>query len=187
MSTQCCCFGCVDQTGVGVVENLGKYSRLITPGFFVLIPCLENVAAFLNMRVRQLEVNVETKTQDNVFVRVQITVMYRIIPESAVAAHYKLTDPQAQIRSYVSDTVRSSLPRLDLDDAFENKDHLANSCKEALADLMAEYGYEIVVALVTGGLPPPPPPHTHNNGFGELTRSVPLRQTWTPTGRSSTA
>jgi regulator of protease activity HflC (stomatin/prohibitin superfamily) len=91
----------------------------------------------------------ETKTRDNVFVRVKVAVQYKIIPEKVNEAYYRLTDHETQIRSYVFDVIRSSIPRLDLDDAFAEKDHIVNEVQGQISSLMAEYGYVIVGVLLT--------------------------------------
>ena len=90
----------------------------------------------------------DTKTKDNVFVKVVVHVQYRVVEEKVNSAYYRLTDPKAQIKSYVFDVIRSSIPTLDLDDAFSSKEAVAENVKHRLTDLMAEYGYEIIASLV---------------------------------------
>ena len=97
----------------------------------------------------------ETKTKDNVFVQVEVSVQYRVIPEAVVSAFYKLTDHKQQIKSYVFDVIRSTVPKMELDTAFESKTVIADAVKDQLAHLMVEYGYEILVALVTELMPEP--------------------------------
>ena len=96
-----------------------------------------------------MDVACDTKTSDNVFVKVTMTVLYAVIPEKSASANYKLSDPRSQIRSYVFDSVRSTLPRQTLDDAFASKDTVAGACKDQLKTLMTEYGFEILDVLVT--------------------------------------
>eukprot|EP01039_Chlorochromonas_danica_P002509 gene2509-2747_t len=144
----CMCCGCVQEMDAGVIENCGKFSRVVPAGWVCLMYPCEQVVRSVSLRVQYLDVSCDTKTKDNVFVRVVVAVQYKVIEDKVPSAFYKLTDPQAQIRSYVFDVVRSSVPRLDLDSAFASKDDIANSVKNQLAQQMLEYGYEIIAALV---------------------------------------
>ena len=103
----------------------------------------------MSLRIQQLDVVCETKTKDNVFVQVACAVQYRVLLESAYDAYYRLTDPRSQIQSYVFDVVRSTVPRLELDEAFASKKEIADAVLEQLREVMKEYGYEIKNALVT--------------------------------------
>lgn len=132
----------------GIIENCGKFSRVIPAGCYCLMWPWESYVNKLSLKVNFLDVICDTKTKDNVFVRVVVTVQYRVMPEKVPSAFYKLTDHESQIRSYVFDCVRSSIPRLELDEAFASKDDVANNIKNQLASLMDEYGYEILAALV---------------------------------------
>lgn len=109
----------------------------------------EVVRAKLSLKILHLEVNCDTKTRDNVFVNIRVSVQYRVVPTKVPSAYYKLTDHRSQISSYVNDVLRSSLPRLDLDAAFESKQHIAEDVQKHLSELMSDYGYEIMAALVT--------------------------------------
>ena len=112
--------------------------------------CLfETLVARMSLRIHQLSCTCETKTKDNVFVRVKVAVLYKIKPDCVHDAYYRLTDHEAQIRSYVYDVIRSSLPRLDLDDAFSQKDHIVNEVQQQISHQMEEYGYIIVAVLLT--------------------------------------
>ena len=101
------------------------------------------------MRVKQLDVVCETKTKDNVFVQVGVAVQYRVVTESAYDAWYRLTNPTSQIQAYVFDVIRSTVPRLELDAAFESKDDIAKAVYDQLQNVMKDYGYAIVNTLVT--------------------------------------
>ncbi|HIT74027.1 MAG TPA: SPFH domain-containing protein [Candidatus Avipropionibacterium avicola] len=132
-----------------IVERFGRFIRVCKPGLNWKWPIIEKTTRPISLRVQQLEVNIETKTKDNVFVTVPVAVQY-VIPEPNVAdAYYRLSDPTAQIRSYVFDVVRSALSGLNLDEAFESKDDIANSVERTLSDRMREYGFSIVNTLVT--------------------------------------
>ena len=145
----CCCFQCVRTQEVGFVEDLGQYKRLLEPGcHFVLWPC-QCIVGRLSLRIQQLDVLCETKTKDNVFVQVAVAVQYRVLSDSAYEAFYRLTDPRGQIQSYVFDVVRSTVPKLELDEAFASKDEIALAVLQQLQDVMREYGYEIRNTLVT--------------------------------------
>lgn len=103
----------------------------------------------LSLRIQQLDVYCETKTKDNVFVQVAVAVQYRVISEKAYDAYYRLSDPREQVRSYVFDVVRSTVPRMELDEAFASKEDIANAVLQQLTAVMADYGYEIMESLVT--------------------------------------
>eukprot|EP00591_Stephanopyxis_turris_P000642 CAMPEP_0195509236 /NCGR_PEP_ID=MMETSP0794_2-20130614/2228_1 /TAXON_ID=515487 /ORGANISM="Stephanopyxis turris, Strain CCMP 815" /LENGTH=279 /DNA_ID=CAMNT_0040636401 /DNA_START=113 /DNA_END=952 /DNA_ORIENTATION=- len=143
------CFQCVRTQSVGIVEDLGQYKRIVGPGLQIIFWPLQAISGRLSLRVQQLDVICETKTKDNVFVYVSVAVQYRVIAESAYDAYYRLSDPSGQIQSYVFDVVRSTVPRLELDKSFSSKDEIAAAVKSQLQDVMNDYGYEILEALVT--------------------------------------
>jgi regulator of protease activity HflC (stomatin/prohibitin superfamily) len=145
----CCCFACIRTQEVGIVEDLGQFKRLLDPGLHCLVWPLQSVVGTLSLRIQQLDVVCETKTKDNVFVQVGIAVQYRVLVDSAYDAYYRLTDPRNQIQSYVFDVVRSTVPKMELDEAFASKDEIASSVLSSLKDVMAEYGYQIRNTLVT--------------------------------------
>lgn len=143
-----CCV-CVRTNTVGVIEDCGQFKKLTDPGFHCILYPIQQVAGTLSLRIQQLDVACETKTKDNVFVRVGVAVQYRVITESAYQAFYRLADPRGQIQSYVFDVVRSTLPKLKLDQAFASKADIADATLKALESVMREYGYEILNTLVT--------------------------------------
>mmetsp|Transcript_1268 Transcript_1268/g.2588 ORF Transcript_1268/g.2588 Transcript_1268/m.2588 type:complete len:284 (-) Transcript_1268:124-975(-) len=143
------CVECIRTKEVAVVENFGDYSGMLDPGFHCIAWPFQNVAARLSLRIQQLDIRCETKTKDNVFVAVGVAVQYRVLHEAAYDAHYRLTDPHQQIRSYVFDVVRSTVPKMDLDESFINKNQIAGSIRQQLAQDMSNYGYEIMSSLVT--------------------------------------
>jgi len=142
-------FFMVKQQYVGIVERFGKFKKLSSPGLRVKIPLVDNVVHKINMRIRQLDVPVETKTKDNVFVKTQVSVQFHVLENDVYTAFYKLNNPESQIESYVFDVVRAEVPKLDLDDVFEKKDDIANAIKSELSEVMEGFGYGIVKALVT--------------------------------------
>eukprot|EP00246_Nothoceros_aenigmaticus_P009489 TRINITY_DN2502_c0_g2_i1.p1 TRINITY_DN2502_c0_g2~~TRINITY_DN2502_c0_g2_i1.p1 ORF type:complete len:289 (-),score=57.14 TRINITY_DN2502_c0_g2_i1:415-1281(-) len=149
MGSICCCL-CVDQAKVGIIERFGKYDRAATPGISCLNwVCGYNVAGYVSLRVQQLDVRCETKTKDNVFVSVVCSVQYRALLEHADDAFYKLTNPHQQIQAYVFDVVRSSVPKMLLDEVFEQKNEVAHSVKNELEKVMGQFGYAIEQALIT--------------------------------------
>lgn len=131
-----------------IVERFGKFRRVATAGLNFKTPFIDNTTRPVSLRVQQLEVNIESKTKDNVFVTVPVAVQYRIREEQVVDAYYKLSNPEAQIRSYVFDTVRSALSSLELDQAFESKDDIARSVETTLSERMREFGFNIINTLV---------------------------------------
>lgn len=132
-----------------IVERFGEFLRVAGPGLNRKIPFIDSVTPPISLRIQQLEVNIESKTKDNVFVTVPVAVQYVIRENQVVDAYYRLSDPEDQIRSYVFDTVRSALSRLDLDAAFESKDDIAGTVEETLSQRMQEFGFNIVNTLVT--------------------------------------
>ncbi len=142
-------FFSVHQQTAAIIERFGKFSRIARPGLNLKIPFVERVAAKLSLRVQQLDVRVETKTEDNVFVQVTVSVQFFVLPDKIGDAFYRLEDPGRQITSYVFDVVRARVPKIKLDDVFANKDEIADAVKTELADAMDDFGYGIVKALVT--------------------------------------
>jgi regulator of protease activity HflC (stomatin/prohibitin superfamily) len=142
-------FFIVEQQTTAVVERFGKYVRTARAGLNFKIPLIEQLGGRLSMRVRQLDVPVETKTQDNVFVRVSVSVQFHVVVESIFEAFYKLDNPEQQITSFVFDVVRARVPKMKLDDLFEKKDEIADAVRIELSDIMGGFGYGIVKALVT--------------------------------------
>jgi len=145
----CCCLACVRTQEVGVVEDLGQFKQLLSPGLHCLCWPLQSVVGRMSLRIQQLDVLCETKTKDNVFVQVAVAVQYRILVDSAYDAYYRLTDPRSQIQSYVFDVVRSTVPKMELDEAFQSKEEVAEAVLTQLRDVMSDFGYEIKQTLVT--------------------------------------
>jgi len=142
-------FYVVNQQSVAFVERFGKFVRIASPGLNFKIPLIETIRGKTSLRVTQLDVEVETKTHDNVFVRITASVQYRVLPEKAYYAFYTLDNAEAQIQSFVFDVVRARVPNILLDDIFSKKDEIANSVREELKEVMNEFGYDIIKALVT--------------------------------------
>lgn len=132
-----------------VVERLGKYHKTAAPGLNFKVPVIDKVRARVNLQVQQLEVNVETKTQDNVFVSIPVAVQYQVIQGSESKALYLLTNPAEQLVSYVQDNVRTSLATMKLDSAYESKDDIASNVEHMLSVRMGDYGWKIINTLVT--------------------------------------
>ncbi|KAG0472813.1 hypothetical protein HPP92_014277 [Vanilla planifolia] len=150
----CICCACVGQASVGVVEQWGRFQRLAGPGLHFLNPFVgECLAGFLSTRVSSLEVRIETKTKDNVFVQLICSIQYRIIKENADDAFYELQNPREQIQAYVFDVVRAHVPRMTLDELFEQKDEVAKAVLEELEKVMGTYGYNIEQILVVDVIP----------------------------------
>lgn len=139
----------IKQQTSGIIERFGKFARVVYPGLNIKIPFIERLAGLINLRVQQLDVRVETKTKDNVFVHIVVSVQYFVMPSKASEAFYKLTDAEKQMSSFVFDVVRARVPNINLDDAFERKDDIADAVKAELTANMTEFGYAILKALVT--------------------------------------
>jgi regulator of protease activity HflC (stomatin/prohibitin superfamily) len=142
-------FFVVHQQTKEIVERLGKFHRLANPGLNFKWPFIDKRVWTVQMRVLQLGVTVETKTKDNVFVKVPVAVQYRAIPERAADTYYQLTNDQQQLTSYVLDVVRAKVPTLELDEVFEKKDDIAAAVKLHLDETMKNFGWEVLGALVT--------------------------------------
>lgn len=139
----------VKQQTVAIVERFGRFSQAYGAGLQFKIPLIDNVAGRVSMKIQQLDVMVETKTKDDVFVKLKVSVQYHILKDKVFDAFYKLELPEAQITSYVFDTIRAEVPKMKLDEVFERKDDLAIATRRELEEAMKNYGYGIVKALVT--------------------------------------
>ncbi|MAH82829.1 MAG: SPFH domain-containing protein [Flavobacteriaceae bacterium] len=139
----------VKQQSAAIVERFGRFLVVRSPGLHIKIPVVDRIAGRLSLRILQLDVIVETKTKDDVFVKLKVSVQYKVIEDKVFDAFYKLDYPQDQITSYVFDVVRAEVPKMILDDVFEKKDEIANAVKSELNDAMSNYGYDIIKALVT--------------------------------------
>ncbi len=148
-------FYTVSQQTTAVIERFGKFVRIARPGLNFKLPIIERVAARVNMRVQQIDMRVETKTEDNVFVHVTVSVQTFVLPEKVVDAFYKLDNAAQQISAFVFDVVRARVPKVKLDDVFANKDEIADAVKAELTEAMDDFGYGIVKALVTDIEPDP--------------------------------
>lgn len=142
-------FFTVKQATAAIVERLGKFQSVRHSGLHLKIPFLDQVAKRMNLRIQQLDVIIDTKTLDNVFIRMKVSVQYQVIKEQVADAFYKLENPENQITSYVFDVVRAEVPKLKLDDVFVRKDDVAIAVKGELQEAMQSYGYDIIKALVT--------------------------------------
>jgi|TARA_B110000914_G_scaffold91962_2_gene80910 regulator of protease activity HflC (stomatin/prohibitin superfamily) len=139
----------VKQQTSALVERFGRFLAVRPPGLHIKIPFVDKISGRLSLRILQLDVIVETKTKDDVFVKLKVSVQYKVIEDKVFDAFYKLDFPQDQITSYVFDVVRAEVPKMILDDVFEKKDEIANAVKSELNEAMSSYGYNIIKTLVT--------------------------------------
>jgi len=142
-------FFTVKQATAAIVERLGKFHSVRQSGLHLKIPYIDQVTKRMNLRIQQLDVIIDTKTLDNVFVRMKVSVQYQVIKEQVADAFYRLENPENQITSYVFDVVRAEVPKMKLDDVFVRKDDIAIAVKGELQEAMQSYGYDIIKALVT--------------------------------------
>ena len=142
-------FFIVKQQSAAVVERFGKFVSVRQSGLQIKIPIIDSVAGRLSLRIQQLDVVVETKTKDDVFVKIKVSVQFKVIKEKVYDAFYKLDSPGDQITSFIFDVVRAEVPKLILDDVFLKKDDIAIAVKSELQDAMTEYGFQIIKTLVT--------------------------------------
>jgi regulator of protease activity HflC (stomatin/prohibitin superfamily) len=142
-------FFTVKQQTSAIVERFGKYASTRTSGLQLKIPVIDRIAGRVNLKIQQLDVIIETKTKDNVFVKLKVSVQFKVLQDKVYEAFYKLEYPHDQITSYVFDVVRAEVPKLKLDDVFERKDDIAVAVKRELNDAMSTYGYDIINTLIT--------------------------------------
>ena len=139
----------VKEQSAVIIERFGKFNRVANSGIGVIIPFVDRKAATVNLRVQQLDVEIETKTKDDVFVHLQVSVQYKISRDSIKEAYYSLENTKNQIASYVFDDVRAEVPKLELDDVFAKKEDIAIAVQQNISESMHEYGYVIIKALIT--------------------------------------
>ncbi|WP_177761881.1 SPFH domain-containing protein [Flavobacterium sp. I3-2] len=142
-------FFTVKQQSAVIVERFGKYNSIRQSGLQLKIPIIDRIAGRVNLRIQQLDVIIETKTKDNVFVKMKVSVQFKVVQDRVYEAFYKLEYPHDQITSYVFDVVRAEVPKLKLDDVFERKDDIAIAVKRELNEAMIAYGYDIINTLIT--------------------------------------
>ena len=141
----------VKQKSAVIIERLGKFQIVSTAGLKFKIPLIDQKVGIVNLRVMELPVEVETKTLDDVFVRMVVSVQYFVVesPEQIKKSYYKFDNPHRQIQSYVFDSIRSEVPKLSLDDVFSEKDKIAVAVKEELHETIKDFGFNILKTLIT--------------------------------------
>jgi regulator of protease activity HflC (stomatin/prohibitin superfamily) len=142
-------FFIVKQQTAAIIERFGRYNSIRQSGLQLKIPLVDRIAGKVSLKIQQLDVIIETKTLDDVFVKLKVSVQYKVVSEKVYDAFYKLDYPHEQITSYVFDVVRAEVPKMKLDDVFVKKDDIAIAVKTELNDAMMEYGYDIIKTLVT--------------------------------------
>lgn len=152
----------VQQQNKVIIERLGKFHTVADPGFHVKIPIIDRIAAKVNMRTNQANFEINAKTKDNVTVTMDIAAQYHVIDDhggniqdcGVYRSYYKLSDPVMQMKSYLIDALRSSIPNYTLDEVFAKKDEIALEVNQTVSNMMAEYGFNVVSTLITNiGLP----------------------------------
>lgn len=142
-------FFTVHQQSVYIVERFGRFKKIAQTGLNIKIPFIDAIVGKVSLRILQLDVDIETKTLDDVFVKILASVQYQVLDHKIYESFYTLDDPERQIEAFVFDVIRAKVPKMKLDDVFSKKDDIANSVREELCDTMADFGYRIVKALVT--------------------------------------
>lgn len=142
-------FFIVKQQTAVIIERFGRFQSIRHSGLQMKIPLVDRIVARVGLKIQQLDVIVETKTKDDVFVKLKVSVQYVVIKDKVYEAFYKLEYPHDQITSYVFDVVRAEVPKMKLDDVFVKKDDIAIAVKAELQDAMLDYGYDIIKTLVT--------------------------------------
>ena len=144
-------FFMVKQKNAYIIERLGKFHKVSKAGLNLKIPLIDSISGTVNLKVRELPVEVETKTKDDVFVKITVTVQFFVI-DSTVGikdSFYELNNPEQQIQSYVFDSIRSEVPKMELDSVFAEKDKIAIAVKNELSETMQQFGFDFIKALVT--------------------------------------
>ncbi|MGY8951425.1 MAG: SPFH domain-containing protein, partial [Flavobacteriales bacterium] len=141
----------VKQKNAYIVERLGKFHKVSKAGLNLKVPLIDSISGTVNLKVRELPVEVETKTKDDVFVKITVTVQFFVIDtiEGIKDSFYELNNPEQQIQSYVFDSIRSEVPRMELDDVFAEKEKIAFAVKTELSGTMRQFGFDFIKALVT--------------------------------------
>lgn len=139
----------VNEKTVYVIQRLGKFKKMASAGLGFIIPFIDKKEGVINLRVQQLDVDVETKTHDDVFVHIRVSVQFQVMADKLHESFYSLDNPRHQISSYVFDDVRAEVPKMELDDVFAKKEEIAVAVRQNIADSMDDYGYMIVKALIT--------------------------------------
>jgi len=148
-------FFTVKQQSAAIIERFGKFQSIRQSGLHLKIPLVDRISGRLSLKIQQLDVLIETKTLDDVFVRLKVSVQFKVIKTKVYDAFYKLDYPHDQITSYVFDVVRAEVPKMKLDDVFVKKDDIAIAVKSELNQAMMDYGYDIIKTLVTDIDPDP--------------------------------
>jgi len=141
----------VKQKNAVIIERLGKFNKVSKAGLHIKIPLIDSISGKINLRVRELPVEVETKTKDDVFVKIVVSVQFFVIDtrDGIRDSFYELNNPEQQIQSYVFDSIRSEVPLMELDDVFAQKEKIAIAIKNELSDTMKQFGFDFIKALVT--------------------------------------
>lgn len=139
----------VQSQTAAILERFGKFDSVRHEGLNFKLPFIDRIVTRRNLKIMQQDIEVETKTKDNVFVKTKVSVQYQIIRDKVGDSYYRLSDPVAQIESYIFDVVRSEIPKLTLDEVFESKDSVALAIKTSLEDSMDDFGFQIIRSLIT--------------------------------------
>ena len=145
----CCCYTCVEQSEVAIIESCGKFDMIAKPGCHLLVPCKDTIAGVISLRLQEDTCKIESKTKDNVFVNVHVTLQYSILPDKVEEAFYSLSSPVYQIEAYVHNSIRGKIPLYNLDDLFVERSTISKQLKEEVDHIMERYGYLIMSALIT--------------------------------------
>ena len=149
----CFCCVCVPQASVGVLEDMGKFDDILPPGFATINPCTQSIAGVVNLRHQIMTCVVSSRTEEKTVVEIHVEIMYKVIPASVHVAFYTMSDPKAQVNSFVENSMRAEVPKYTMDKLFAMKREIADAAKTDLAELLAQYGYEVVDLLITNVLP----------------------------------
>lgn len=144
-----CCWTCVEQSEVAIIESCGKLSTIAKPGCHLMVPCRDTIAGTISLRLQDERCKIESKTKDNVFVYIHVTLQYSVLPHKVEEAFYSLTSPVHQIEAYVYNCIRGKIPQYTLDELFIERSTISKQLKEEVDHLMDSFGYDIMSALIT--------------------------------------
>ena len=150
-------FYVVKQQHAVIIERLGRFHRIVGAGFHAKIPFVDRKAATVSLRTMKNGFNIDVKTEDNVTIGLEISAQYHVSyergnspQESGVyKSYYMLQQPVAQMRDFITDALRSSIPVYTLDEVFAKKDDIAKDVNATVSEQMAAYGFTLVSTLIT--------------------------------------
>ena len=150
-------FFVVKQQHAVIIERLGKFNKIVGAGFHAKIPFVDRKAATVSLRTMKNGFDIDVKTEDNVTIGLEVSAQYHVsyelgsTPEQSgvYKSYYMLQQPVAQMRDFITDALRSSIPVYTLDEVFAKKDDIAKDVNATVSEQMDAYGFTLVSTLIT--------------------------------------